>query len=209
MASLRTPFVVTVGSSALLGVACGGNVVVDPGGSGGAGTSTATTSSNATTGTGTAVVTSSSGTTMTTTGPMPECPPELPNGYTLCDVPESVVCTYDVSCQSGNVALSFQCTDETWQVLPQMCAQPYDSCPGTELYCSGQWLLPQGTNPPSPCPDTAPTAGATCFAGGFGGVWEQCGYPCDDSPNAPWTVATCTSTDPNTDGMWTYDGACE
>ncbi len=140
----------------------------------------------------------------------PICPPDPPGsgfGYMKCPV-KGASCSYDVACQSGLQKFTFNC-DSTgyWNVATKKCDQPYDSCPKSDLYCSGEWSVPQGTNPPSPCPATLPKAGDKCTAGGFGGVWENCGYRCDASPNAKWTVMSCKY-DPTTPSTWTSDGAC-
>ncbi len=140
----------------------------------------------------------------------PICPAEPPGssfGYKKCPV-IGASCQYDVKCQSGTQKFTFNCDKNGyWNVAPQKCALAYDSCPNTDLYCSTQWMIPQGTNPPSPCPTTKPTAGDKCFAGGFGGVWENCGYRCDSSPNSKWTVMSCKYV-PNVDSKWESDGAC-
>ena len=187
---LKVPFVVTIAAAA---AACGGTAVVESGSGGSSsGNTTATTSGQTTATTG--------------TGNTLECPASPPDGYTQCD-PGPGVCTYDVACQSGTVALSFTCAEGWWEIQPTACEQPYDSCPGTEYYCNGEWIMPQGTNPPSPCPDTAPLAGEPCFSGGMGGVWENCGYYCGPQAGSAWTVASCPFDDP--ESVWQYDGVCE
>jgi hypothetical protein len=126
------------------------------------------------------------------------------------DVPVGTVCTYDVACQSGTRSLSLLCGEYSWEMAPgQLCTQSYDSCPDTDYYCDTEWLMPLGTNPPAPCPSTRPVDGEKCFSGGFGGVWPNCGYLCDD--NATWTVAACEAPmpGPNPDGVWKLDGACK
>ncbi len=192
MASLRVPFLVTVSATVGSGlVACGGEVVVQSGTGGSASTSSASVSN----GQGVTAVTAGVGGT-------PTCPPEPPPyGSTGCtdDVVTGTVCRYDVACQSGQTSLEFVCGDFAWEMLPgQGCTQPFDSCPGTNYYCDGEWVLPQGSNPPSPCPSTQPEAGEQCFAGGMGGVWPACGYYCDDQTT--WSVAVCDES--SLPGQW-------
>ena len=141
----------------------------------------------------------------------PHCPPSPPDGFTQCkgDTP----CSYNVKCQSGTQNIAFSCNEYgNFSVGDQTCTPKFDSCPGTPLYCrtNGQWWIPSGTNPPSPCPVTPPEAGASCREGGFGGVWEKCGYPCKKA-DTPWMVATCTRKDPSnrrSPSTWQYDVAC-
>ncbi len=196
--NLRFPFVVTFTATATATAACGGLAIVDADGhgTGAGGGTTGTSTTGATTATATA---SSSGGNIT-------CPATAPSGYVSCEASPGV-CSYPVSCQSGTVTLSFTCAEGWWELEPSPCAQPYDSCPGTEYYCDGSWWMPTGTNPPSPCPEKPPPAGEPCVAGGMGGVWEHCGYHCTlGDPSSGWTVATCNN--PNGEGVWTYDGTC-
>lgn len=196
MASLRVPFLVTVSATVGSGlVACGGEVVVQSG----TGGSSSSTSTNVTNGQTVSVSTVSVG----SGGSAPSCPPEPPSfGSTSCtdEVPVGTVCRYDVSCQSGQVSLRFLCGEFAWEMVAgQACSQPFDSCPGTNYYCDGEWLLPQGSNPPSPCPSSRPSGGEACFSGGMGGVWPACGYYCDDMTS--WTVAVCDEPSPG-QGAW-------
>lgn len=192
---LALPFVVTFTTAAM---ACGGTAVVQGGGGGSGG---AGSSSSANTG---ATSTASSNSSSATGNPN-DCPAEAPGPFQQCT--SSSVCNYDVACQSGTVNLQFTCDANggRWQLTPTACDQPHDSCPGTEYHCIDSWQMPEATNPPAPCPDTPPEPGAECFPGGFGGVWEYCGYRCDDTPEAAWTLAHCP-----TDAMpvWQYDEAC-
>jgi hypothetical protein len=66
--------------------------------------------------------------------------------------------------------------------------------------------MPQGTNPPSPCPPTQPVVGAECYSGGFGGVHEKCGYLCDPATGTGWTVMSCPIA--TAESAWESDGAC-
>lgn len=201
--SLRLPFVMTVSVSAA--AACGGNVQIQGEGDGGSGASSTTTATSGVGGAGTTAVSTSTG----TVNP-PPCPADIPNGYQNCDFPDGVACSYEVACQSGAVTLSFACSGGFWEVEPQPCAYPYDSCPGTELYCDGTWWMPSGTNPPSPCPAKIPDPGATCYPGEMGGDWEHCGYPCGagDPEIDGWTVASCVL-GPSDAYAWQHDGACD
>jgi len=197
MTSLRVPFLVTVSATVGSGlIACGGEVVVQSGSGGSASTNT---SANVTNGQTSAVSVGSGG----SGGSTPNCPPEPPAyGSMSCadDVPTGTVCRYDVSCQSGSVDLQFVCGDFAWEMRPgQACTQPFDSCPSTDYYCDGEWVMPQGSNPPSPCPSTRPNGGEACFTGGMGGVWPACGYYCDDKSS--WTVAVCDQPAPG-QGAW-------
>jgi hypothetical protein len=208
---LRQPFVLTLSVAAL---ACGQEVVTfSSSGSGGSSSSTGNgTSSNGTTsGSGGNGTSSSSSVGQGGAGgstPL-NCPAKAPSAYDQCTLEGEGACTYTIECQSGPVELSFTCSESEygWRVLEQPCDFEYDSCPGTELYCSGTWWMPQGTNPPAPCPDEMPAENATCFGGGFGGVHEHCGYRCESDPSV-WSVTTCYS-EPGMDGEWESDGACE
>ena len=201
MRRLRVPFVMTVSTLSAAAVACGGTAVIDPSGAGGNASSSSTSSSSASNSSASNSSSSGAG------GNGSDCPPTVPTAATPCSLVKSKSCSYIVACQSGDVSLSFTCSkDDPWQVVAGiLCSYPHDSCPGTELYCSGQWSLPQGTNPPAPCPATIPAAGGMCQSFGFGGVWDKCGYPCDGSDVASgWKVATCGG-DP---GQWQH-GPCE
>ncbi|MCE7888248.1 MAG: hypothetical protein DYH12_00850 [Sorangiineae bacterium PRO1] len=104
-------------------------------------------------------------------------------------------------------------TKPPWQIEPKACdpAKPYDSCPNTDLYCgSGGWSIPQGTNPPSPCPSVPPKLGEQCYAGGFGGVWESCGYPCSTaSGTSGWTVMKCLYNPDGGPSAWEVGTDCK
>jgi hypothetical protein len=200
---LRLPFVVTVLGSAA--VACGGKAVLDgdlgAGGDGGSGASGSGASGSGASGSG------ASGSGASGSGGIPiQCPAAPPGPDTPCSEPPVARCSYDVACQSGVVPLSFQCNG-IWEIVADSCVS-YDSCPGTEYYClQTNWYMPSGSNPPTPCPSTAPPEGTPCQPVGMGGDWEYCGYWCPGSQSA-WTVATCTQQAPMT-YAWIYDGACE
>lgn len=199
----RPPFVVTLAALAGSG-ACQSEVLVfTPTGSGGASSSAGpTTSSSSSSAAGPTTSASSGG------GSVPDnCPADAPTSYEACPIGEDASCTYTLDCQSGPVQLTFVCSEDEfgWRVADQACDFEYDSCMGTELYCSGQWWMPQGTNPPSPCPNDPPEEFSTCWAGGMGGMHEHCGYRCDET--GAWTVATCSGTF-DEEGSWEYDGTC-
>src|SRR5690606_6694476 len=100
------------------------------------------------------------------------------------------------------------CTNGWWEIAPQPCGFPYDSCPGTELYCDGQWWMPTGTNPPSPCAATIPDPGTPCYPGGMGGDWEHCGYACGPDPElSGWVVASCVPSGEQ-NHVWQHDEGC-
>lgn len=206
--SLTLPFVVTVASSAAVLGACGNDVLVtSSSGAGGTTTSSATTTNGTSTGNSTGTTSgTSSVVSSSSTGNPSLCPDQPPSGFDQCD-PSVGPCSYDIECQSGKKAFVFACGPEGWDpVAPDGCdGYPYDSCPGTELYCDGQWWLPHGTNPPAPCPTELPVDGSMCFAGGFGGTHQYCGYICQD--DATWTIAQCAGS-PGDEGQWVYDGAC-
>jgi hypothetical protein len=203
MNSLRLPFVVTVVGSA---IACGGTAVIDgdagQGGATGSGASGSGATGSGASGSGA----SGSGASGPGGGVSIQCPSERPNPYLECAEPAGQRCSYEVKCQSGVVELEFECANGFWALAPTECRAPYDSCPGTEYYCDGQWWEPVGSNPPSPCPESAPPEGTPCYPGGMGGDWEHCGYLCAPEPSA-WTVASCL---PDATGQttWQYDGAC-
>jgi len=192
----------TVGSSL---VACGGDVLVQSNGSGGASSSSATNGATVTSG----QTTVASGVSVGSGGSSPGCPPEPPPyGSSACagEVPVGTVCSYVVPCQSGERSLDFVCAEYSWEMVEgQACTLPFDSCPNTDFYCNGDWILPQGTNPPAPCPSTRPKTGEVCFSGGFG-IWPACGYYCDDKTT--WTTAECVMPRQGVDGEWSFDGAC-
>lgn len=200
---LRVPFVVTV-AAALMPAACSGSAVVDQGSggssSGAQASQASTTDSSVTATSSTVAVSSSSGD--------PNCPGNAPGLYAQCDASSQTVCTYMIACQSGSEVIGFICKDNYWAPAIQPCDWEYDSCPGTDLYCTnGQWYMPEGTNPPSPCPSTAPEGGSECNAFDFGGTWGQCGYACDGKDaSSGWIVATCG--DNQNPGMWSYDSVC-
>jgi hypothetical protein len=202
--SLRLPFVVTVAATSA--GACGGIAVVetDPSGAGGS-TSAGPTSTSAGNGTGSSAISASSAASTSIVGTPTDCPATHPQSFQQCT--SSSVCTYDVSCQSGIVSLSFVCGEYAWELLPGSCTVPYDSCPGTDFYCDTSWSMPVGSNPPSPCPEVPPPPGEACFWGGMGGVWEHCGYRCQlGNPDSEWTIATCGG--PADQSSWSYDGVC-
>lgn len=214
---LRAPFVTIAISTLSVGaVACGNEVTIfgeGATGSGGASSSTGSGSGSGTTGSGSTSGSTGSSTTVSTgaTGAggstSVDCPAEPPTAYSQCATEEGA-CFYTFDCQSGPVELSFACSKESgyWTLVEQACEYEYDSCPGTELYCAGQWWLPEATNPPSPCPDPAPAEFSECYSGGFGGVHPHCGYPCEDDASSGWTVATCSGEFEA--GTWEYDSAC-
>ena len=140
----------------------------------------------------------------------PDCPTMPPKSFEPCMLTVSTSCKYQVACQSGKLNFEFTCGPGGWNITPgKTCDYPHDSCAGTDLYCNNEWILPQGTNPPAPCPSMLPPVGQTCVAGGFGGTWEKCGYPCDGKdPNTGWLVATCSGTI-NMPGIWTHVGTCD
>lgn len=141
------------------------------------------------------------------------CPPDPPSAFATCA--QGTTCKYDIACQSGKQTFTYVCqgaTYQAWAINAKSCdpTKPYDSCPKTDLYCgTGGWSIPQGTNPPSPCPETAPLAGATCYAGGFGGVWENCGYPCKTASGSGWTVMKCSYNPDGGPSSWEVGTACK
>jgi len=145
----------------------------------------------------------------------PRCPAEAPGAYAECKARATDKCSYEVSCQSGKVAISFVCESGYWRVAPESsCAHPYDSCPNG-LYCVSKWSLPlpRVSDPPASCLDTKPTPGTECNYGGLGSTVEKCGYRCSKAAGAKWTVATCVIPHPPKNergvrGKWTFDGAC-
>ncbi len=138
------------------------------------------------------------------------CPSAIPGSYGAapCEA-KGVSCNYPLDCQGGPIIANIFCTGAgPWRLTPQPCTQPYDSCPGTDLYCSGNtWSTPIGGNPPSPCPGTLPEEGSSCYPVGFGGVREYCGYPCASTGN--WVVARCPHPSIGEySSTWSHDQAC-
>ncbi|MEZ4221747.1 MAG: hypothetical protein R3B13_12520 [Polyangiaceae bacterium] len=209
----RTPFVITTAAavSTLSLAACGGSTN-ENGGTGGT-SGAAGSGGNSTGGSGAATTGGSGG--VAGSGGTPAdggvCPPEIPTGYQQCA--PGLSCKYDVKCQSGAHGIVYTCGEfGYWDVTGQSCDKPYDSCPNTDLYCSGStWTIPGGTNPPAPCPNERPALGAACFSGGLGGVWENCGYACAAGSSSSWTVMSCKydPNDPTGQSQWTSDGACD
>ena len=206
---LRAPFIITL-STISVAAACGSEVTTfsetsSAGGGGSVATSTSDTGGNSST--------STVSTTSVTTGGgnMPDdCPADPPSAYELCTLSNpSGVCKYTHDCQSGLVELGYTCSPENgmWMLVEQPCDYEYDSCPGTELYCSGIWWMPTATNPPAPCPDPKPQEGSPCYSGGFGGVHHHCGYTCGEDVSTGWTIATCYS-EAIDDGVWEFDDVC-
>ena len=138
------------------------------------------------------------------------CPPSLPDPLAACPLAPGQSCAYDVSCQSGPVALTFTCGGPFggWTVLPTECASPHDSCAGTSLHCDGTWTFSAGgTNPPAPCPEQRPVDGATCRIG-EGGDWQFCGYACTYGDMVGWSLSECRMADAGTTATW-VNGPCE
>jgi hypothetical protein len=196
---LAAPFVMTVATLALPSAmsACGGSTNSDSGGAGGAGGgkggtsgSGATGGTSATGGTGaTGGIGASGG-----TGGGASCPPTPPStgSYGTCS-PVGIACVYDVTCHSGPSQSTYSCDGTAWSLAPASCAYPDDECSDGKHCTAGTWQPPPDPNynPPGPCPTTAPTAGATCQPGGFGGDPPACGYPCDADGGPGWFVAHC------------------
>jgi hypothetical protein len=217
---LRFPFVITCSVAV---TACGTDLtVLDQTAATSAGAGGVTSASSGSTGGTTDVSASSSsastggsggtGSSSSSGNNGPNCPPSAPGAYDECKLKAGEICSYEVGCQSGPRFISFTCWDGGfgWRtVAGQACTLPFDSCPGTDLYCGNEWGMPAGTNPPAPCPDPPPTAGSECFSGGFGGVHAKCGYPCEGDPNKGWQIASCTGgSTPNDKGSWSYDNGC-
>lgn len=158
------------------------------------------------------------------TGGATGCPTDPPSiielgsdlPYDTCTAAPSLVCTYDVPCESGTQSLRFHCAvpvgddftqmTKMWQLVEDPCTEPFDHCRvGAEGYhCDGTWKPYINYNPPPVCPASIPTDGDLCptedqFGSYIGGPPpEKCGYRCDDQS---WTIATCDfSQQP-----WVYD----
>jgi len=225
----RAPIVITLATT--LGAACGGQADyttdneetgVDGPGSGGLdATSGGTDTSSGGLFPGTGAYPGSGGVTgsggfMGSGGnpPKPEaaCPTYLEQ--TACDPFE--LCTRTSSCTSGEErAFWFTCEESgtTRTLVDPTCANPFEFCNGEggPIVCTedGVWQLEGvGGNPPAPCPETAPTLGATCSPGNsFGADRSQCGYTCE---SGDWTIIGCVlqaGADPPS-GTWQSDGAC-
>jgi hypothetical protein len=231
----RTPFVITVTAVAAANpLACGGRAMTssdDPAqggtaGSGTGGTSASGGSSGGGTGGvggvgaggnppgfgGTGAFGGVGGTGVGGTGGViSACPPSRPLGWQAggCALLHaSDTCSYTERCQSGEVTFTYGCTDGYFRLVTSGCAVPYDSCPGTGLWCSpgGNWFdSSAGTNPPAPCPDVRPVDGTSCYIGGFGAHQTPCAYLCG---SGNWTLSSCVPMDAGT-GTWQSDGVCE
>ena len=149
------------------------------------------------------------------TGPDPRnpagCPPEAPaaTGLTTCSLASNVRCAYVHQCNSGGVRFQYLCRSGRFDLVPEACARPYDSCAGTALHCDQQWVLNLLGPPDSsgPCPTDRPVDGAECALGGPDKTWPQCGYACDPNTAAGgWTVVECMTADRG--WRWQSDGAC-
>ena len=208
----RAPFVVT---TAALSVACGGTSFTDGGAGGASGSAQGGSAQGGSAQGGSAQggvggASGSSGSAGTssggTAGNPAECPESPPSPYETCKLPAGASCRYQVQCQSGSYPFSFICSDageSSWTVEPSPCEYAYDSCPGTELSCSGgEWHVWGGTNPPPPCPAEKPAPSSACDDNwGFGP--NTCGYRCEGGEG--WTVGTCHYWG---DPIWAFDGTC-
>jgi hypothetical protein len=149
----------------------------------------------------------------------PETPPDL---TPAAECTPGTHCRYSVECQSGPVELDFTCALDgslvvQWNVTPDACAFPFDSCPGTNARCiDGAWRTQQPSDPPQPCertcPDVRPEPGqAQCVACSFDcSVCDgpRCGYRCPSGDG--WTVTTPIPGEEGCGlGMWVFDGACD
>lgn len=226
--SFKAPFVVTIAGSFVQTAACGGATSEAPSqnthaehSTGGAGQASGG-AGGALNETGGAIVAAGG-----TVNPPPvvECPPEFDSGYSAIACPLAGACMRDFTCASGDRRFTLHCDPmpppaptglHQWS-LGVPCELPFDHChsdlgpsPGADCV-GGQWqLLGVGGNPPAPCPMPAPTVGATCRPGGFGGDREHCGYRCPDGAN--WTVLSCLPGLPDagiTPYTWQSDGGCD
>lgn len=232
--SFKTPFVVTLAGSVVQTAACGGatndstsrGTQVEPAAGGAAqGTGGAGGAVNGTGG----VIIGSGG--IVNPPPVVECAPEFDPGYSVTPAcPPAGACTRQFTCASGDRTFTLHCDpfpppapagSHQWS-LDAPCELPFDHChsdvgpsPGADCV-GGQWqLLGVGGNPPAPCPMPAPTVGATCRPGGFGGDREHCGYRCPDGVS--WTVLSCLARSldagiPDTGIVpytWQSDGGCD
>ncbi|MBK8998682.1 MAG: hypothetical protein IPM35_23415 [Myxococcales bacterium] len=196
----RLPFVVTLaGASAL---SCGGETSNGGGGAtGGVGASGGSGGSGGLGGSAGAAG----------LGGAASCPPTLPVSYP-CDKSQ-VGCEYTVDCQGGPQTFTLSCAPSGfgWTVTPQACDpdEPYDSCPGTQMYCKAGfgWVHNVSVNPPTPCPVSAPAAGDACVPASFGGYTSPCGYPCAAGQKG-WMVTTCVSTPDAGGTIWEVTQAC-
>jgi hypothetical protein len=147
-----------------------------------------------------------------TGGALTVCPPTRPSGVYFgpngCSLPPGMACTYVEHCQSGDVEFSYVCTNGYLSLQQTGCSLPYDSCPGTSLWCgpSGWTDFSTGTNPPAPCPAQRPSDGASCQVFDFGANISPCGYHCEGSacascPSGTWLTTSCVATDAGT-GFW-------
>jgi hypothetical protein len=202
----------TSGNGGQSGSASGTGGVSGTAGTGTAGTSGTGTSGTAGTGTSGTAGTAGAGGTGTAGisgagGNPAACPTTPPEPYVQCDhaLFNGQLCTYTVDCQSGpGNQIAFTCSENGyWQIPQQACSNPYDSCPGTSINCwGGYWTIPEGTNPPPPCPEKKPVPGDVCTSFGFGP--PTCGYPCEEGSG--WTVGTCSYW---AEPYWTFDGTCK
>lgn len=189
------------------------------GGTGVAGTSTGGVS--ATSDGGDAPSTGGGGDAPSTGGGGSTCPGSPPESLLDdCNIGVGVSCHYDVDCQSGTQSFTYSCKTsfphDGWIIETKYCnpAKPYDSCPGRDLYCSGQswWGDCGGCDPPgSRCPISAPASGTKCDTFGAYGDNPWCGYPCDPVTKSGWQVATCVKDADGSwgAGTWQYDSGCE
>jgi len=147
---------------------------------------------------------SSTGTDGSSTGPDGDadgCPAEAPVlGYVTCTLPANRQCHYVQACNSGEVGFDFTCSRGYFEVVPERCAMPYDSCVGTQLNCSDVWqlLLFPAPDGPAQCPSERPVDGSPCtfYSSRF------CGYTCNPEAATGWTVVECSGE------SWQSDGAC-
>lgn len=148
---------------------------------------------------------------------VPKCPTTLPNSGE-CD-PTAQGCTYTVDCQSGAQTFTLSCHFQHpgdpkgygWTVAAKACdpGRPYDSCPGTFMYCDSAtgWEHTVSSDTPASCPSAVPAAGEKCNSNPFGGADSPCGYPCDAGGKPGWRLASCAKGDGGL--VWEVSQKCE
>jgi hypothetical protein len=138
------------------------------------------------------------------------CPEERPLNWDVpssCALSAGEVCTYVQRCQSGTITFVYTCESNTLQLQRSSCV-PYDSCPGTGLWCTEGglwWDTFDQMNPPAPCPAARPADGASCYQGSLGAEQTPCGYRCG---NGSWRISACVASDAGST-LWQSDGVCQ
>ena len=124
-------------------------------------------------------------------------------------------CLLHMDCTSGlSRTMQAICADHGWWTVEGACSNPFEQCTtssGRADCFDGTWQFQGGGgNPPSTCPQPAPSLGSHCYPGNSDGEDPSaCGYPCSDDSGS-WTLVGCFPNQPGNymTGTWRSDDAC-